>query len=826
MPPARNAVSDWLSSSQQAQQMPAPQNGANAISREDAALKPAPLNIGKQTGQFDTPSVRHKVRKWQAEGGGITTDTDVITVEYEEEEKAPKKEKQTPKAKPSKDKIAAGVDAEVPQTSPTKARSPPKTGAARMRTQREMNAEKQAWVRKKSKPRNDILEEEIKHVGTPKKRVVSDGHWRKDRSPPKKDEPPLNTPKYTVKRTTIRPGDGSMASDKAVPDPDDDGIRVRPLRVDKPKSDMDDDGIRVRPLKIRPRTRSHSRERTRTSPATRIDSGRSEDAKDAYVRTPRTSGKENRTVSYEQGDDDFLHDRKQRTRRRRHDSPPLSDFDTDTIAGQSVAPDDSISKINGKAPRRTRSPIYDERPLKERASARLRKAEKTTPQKPVDSPTITPPKVYGNRIEAWLDHAPDPFVEGDDTPRTDSRERDVSSEQRRPNTGDSDRKRSSRFSPAAGSVYDGQATEKRSPTEQGREKSARKSDHEDSISTVSSSAPPTELPPISTSKHSPGVNLRRRFPTTGKPLSTIASVNTLRSSTPSEVSDQGTVVPDARDRETGNPTGLKRRLTRHDDLLSVLSLPRAGSKSITSARSIRTSRTRLDKATVQDLWGEFAADETKYQRELRTLVDGVIPVLLSCVLSKSDSSVAAGLFGRTTNGVAITQPIIDMGVALERLKSHHRRAPQTDMNALVTWAQGAVKIYTDYIKAWRMGFQDVVVNLAPADENIKKEPGWDEGLPRNQDGDLVNGDGERVDVAFLLKRPLVRLKYLSKTFKVRLRCDSTVQYAYTGNLGYESSRTITARCRNGRQIPTTGHRRTQKVERRASETRRRSSSKY
>jgi hypothetical protein len=105
-----------------------------------------------------------------------------------------------------------------------------------------------------------------------------------------------------------------------------------------------------------------------------------------------------------------------------------------------------------------------------------------------------------------------------------------------------------------------------------------------------------------------------------------------------------------------------------------------------------------------------------------------------------------------------------MGVALERLRAHHRRVPKCDNNALLSWAQGATRIYHDYLTAWRMGFQDVVVNLAPADADTSTR--WDDGLLRNEDGDLINGDGERVDVAFLLKRPLVRLKYLAKTFKV------------------------------------------------------------
>ena len=65
------------------------------------------------------------------------------------------------------------------------------------------------------------------------------------------------------------------------------------------------------------------------------------------------------------------------------------------------------------------------------------------------------------------------------------------------------------------------------------------------------------------------------------------------------------------------------------------------------------------------------------------------------------------------------------------------------------------------------GFQDVVVNLAPASRNSSaiQSPAADE-MPRNANGDVVGANGARVDVAFLLKRPLVRIKYLEKILKV------------------------------------------------------------
>lgn len=293
---------------------------------------------------------------------------------------------------------------------------------------------------------------------------------------------------------------------------------------------------------------------------------------------------------------------------------------------------------------------------------------------------------------------------------------------------------------------------------------------------------------------------QRDRPTTGQHrLSTIASVETFRTSsslteTSSELSQttvtQTTVTQntsrtsntsntsytgDKASNQRGNDLGLKRRLTKHSDLLSVLSLPDAPvpgrTKSIRSARSIRTTRSRLATATIPDLLRELADDEVKYMRELKTLVDGVIPVLLTCVLSKSDSAVATGLFGPTSGGSAdalVTKPIVDMGIALERLKSFHKYIPLHDSDTLVRWASGAYKVYEDYISAWRMGFQNIIVNLAPATQSDSAGDLSQDDMPRNGDGDVLNENGERVDVAFLLKRPLVRVKYLAKLFKVCL----------------------------------------------------------
>jgi hypothetical protein len=282
---------------------------------------------------------------------------------------------------------------------------------------------------------------------------------------------------------------------------------------------------------------------------------------------------------------------------------------------------------------------------------------------------------------------------------------------------------------------------------------------------------------------------RRPPPTTGEHrLSTIASVETFSSlssatettaDTASQLSYTTVTQDTVLTRETtssvsrnSSKPGLKRRLTKHSDLLSVLSLPDTThpgrAKSIRSARSVRTARSRLETATVQDLIRELAEDEAKYMRELNTLVDGVIPVLLTCVLSKSDSAVAAGLFNPLANAspTSFTKPIVDMGVALERLKSLHKRIPLTDPDTFLHWAESACKTYEDYLNAWRTGFEDVVVNLAPASPSASDLPTDQDEMPRNKNGDVVNDNGERVDVAHLMKRPHVRVKHLARAIEV------------------------------------------------------------
>ena len=209
---------------------------------------------------------------------------------------------------------------------------------------------------------------------------------------------------------------------------------------------------------------------------------------------------------------------------------------------------------------------------------------------------------------------------------------------------------------------------------------------------------------------------------------------------------------------------LQRNITTDDDLMTVLSMPdgkQAPLKSACSVRSRKSLRKTLGDGPLVDIIADLKIDEAKYTRELRTLIDGVIPVLLTSVLSKDKANAVAGLFGVKGGPQKATTPIVNMGIALERLRSIHRRMPVSGVDALLRWADQAEKVYSDYIKAWRLGFQDVVVNLAPAEGASSLE----EGLKRDEEGFVLGEQGERVDVAYLLKRPLVRAKNLYKFFK-------------------------------------------------------------
>ncbi|KAJ8129166.1 hypothetical protein O1611_g4467 [Lasiodiplodia mahajangana] len=327
------------------------------------------------------------------------------------------------------------------------------------------------------------------------------------------------------------------------------------------------------------------------------------------------------------------------------------------------------------------------------------------------------------------------------------------------------------------------------PRSSGLRRSPTPSDEEDSyISAESSNLRPSPLNP------------KRRPPTNGvHELSTIISdpgtISMVESELSSRLSDT-TITQTTTTRNTGltrsaavsrkrsQKSGLKRRLTKHSDLVSVLSLPDdphdsatpSRSRSLRSAHSVRRVSNHLHDATVDNLLREFERDENLYSRELKTLVDGVIPVLLSqFVHGKRNPS--GDLFtspGGTYKEDPLPKAVVGMGIALEKLKNHHRRCPLADIHRLPQWLETITPTYQDYIDVWRLGFQGIIVNLAPASPD--DEDSLIDAMPRNEQGDILNEHGDRIDVAHLLKRPLVRTKWITKFIEGYRAVAGTPQY--------------------------------------------------
>ncbi|KAK6072959.1 glucan 4-alpha-glucosidase [Seiridium cupressi] len=314
-------------------------------------------------------------------------------------------------------------------------------------------------------------------------------------------------------------------------------------------------------------------------------------------------------------------------------------------------------------------------------------------------------------------------------------------------------------------------------------KSASSQDDESSMSPEQAKAAPSSSYPR-----------RRPPPTSGRhELSTILSLESLDTSE----SDLSSVLSDTTvtqttaftggtgselSRHRSNKHGLKRRLTKHSDLISVLSLPDDTSKtgrsrSLRSARSVRRTSNHLDSATVEGLLQEFAQDEDLYQRELKTLVDGVIPVLLNQFVHGNGSVVSEDLFSSPSGKGkedSVAKSVIQMGIALEKVRNVHRRCPLSDAHRLPQWLESTYSVYDNYLDVWRLGFNDLIVNLAPL--SLDDNDSLVNALPRNEQGDVVNEDGERVDVAHLLKRPLVRVKWITRFIRGYRTVTGTDQY--------------------------------------------------
>ena len=719
------------------------------------------------TRDSETNRVRDRVRQWQAQGGGVVEADDVGPEDIFEE-------------------VEGAIGG----------RSEPGKGFAQSRPRThgplEAGAEKRTPTEEKRKNAEEdrASAAKTKAVSVPTKRVVSDGHWRKKRSPPKA----TSSPTLPDRRTPPRRPPASSERVCSMSDP-------RPTRRRKkerisgptgsPNSVFDEAGMGFA-----------SRDLSAEIPLA--------EARMLAAHPSSLTGRE----SFESTA-----------------APALSTYLEER------------TNIEESRSERKHKEKDDPRSEKGKSLSRVLGGSRKLFSKQTPEPTIS---AMDPGIEAWLDRTPDPFFDSNDaitekTTRPTSSRGDIQETipERKPrdpndiwdtlNTKEGTRRvvstASRRRRIPSSAIYcdnpfppdldpmsrisdvDGDtpklvdlahpgamrtslkrtgARTSPSPMKSSRKWSKRDPDLETKIpaSSDSSHTPSEEAARRHRSsfspKHSPSIE-GRQLPII-KAVENFSPQRTRRSAAPlvdSSTRNEDTLLtpmnPSKDSPGKSNSGSLNKRsgsrVTKHSDLISILSLPGDGGRSVKSARSIRTNRARLETATEEDLMQEFAADEGKYIREIQTLVDGVIPVLLSCVFSKTASAAAAGLFqssATTGEDPNFTKPIIDMGIALERLKTLHKRVPLTDLGALLTWAHGAQRVYAEYLKSWRLGFQDVVVNLAPAvkaPQHGAPNSEIDQGLPRDLNGDVVNGDGEKVDVAFLLKRPLVRLKYLAKTLK-------------------------------------------------------------
>lgn len=731
-------VADWGQRPALQVPMPSP-DVTNTMAAKKAAAKSG--DLAQKLARSKSQEFKSKILDWNQAGGGIAPESNESRkpIEIVEEPANPADEAVVIYEDNSQDAVTDmkvdgdALPAPVPTKSPIAASKQPHT----RKTNKDIDRERKAWVRRKSKPQAEPMVQEevdadIKAATTPKKRVVSDGHWRRDRSAskpqsamptPENDSPPKP---ITIRRSVVNVG-----------------LKVPPSVHDF-YDEPEHEPIRRRPISSQGHSRRGSRDDREGTPDYE-DSGTR-----VYIkRRPlsKTSAEDPRQTNSE-GSSFVSGDQKSSS--------------TD-ITAPSTPSSNEIKRKSATEPRKKTSSksLHAEEPVKLEEHKKTRTPEdrkrpspKVEPKAPPAAPIIVP-KVFGGRIEGWLAATSDPFSEPTLAPEPLAPRKtpaDVRKKRSKPrldvlDTGKVDSRSASPRSIGDDSEVSGAST----PTLKRR--GARRNTHSPVKDRDRHASSPLDTATVTTEDYS----LPRPRSRSGQPLSEVGSMDTLT---------QSEVRPSGNGEHPRRKHSERRGLTKHSDLISVLSMPIAENKGIAPARSIRTRRVASGAANTADIMNEITTDELKYQRELRTLVDGVIPVLLQSVLSHKDS---AGKIqtstGMTKDEPTVTQPIINMGVALERLKTSHKRIPMHNPQDLVQWAQQTAKIYDDYLQAWRLGFEDLVVTLAPIEgaekdrqPSIATKPGPDAAAP-------AEGDGERVEVAYLLKRPLVRLKYLARGFK-------------------------------------------------------------
>lgn len=746
-PGAQDALSrlaDWGQRPGSQVPMPSPNADNNPMAAKKATAKSG--DLAQKLARSKSQEFRDKILGWNQAGGGVAP-------EQQNKSASEKEEKSVKKAAEPVDEVVV-VDEEDDEDAtaemkadgeimvvplPSKSPTPAAKAAHARKTSKDIDLERKAWIRRRSKPQVETIPQEhevdadIKAATTPKKRVVSDGHWRRDRSAskpqssmptPEKDSPPKP---ITIRRSVVNVG-----------------LKVPPSVHDF-YDDPEPEHVRRRPISSQGHARPRSRDDREGTPDYETSGTK------VYIkRRPRsktTSDDPKKSIS--EGSSLVSLDHKSASTDITTPSTPPS---KEPIKKSATEPREKTSSRSLRADDNAKRSSHQRAKTPEE---RKRPSPKTEPK---PTPLIVPnvPKVFGTRIEGWLASTSDPFSEPAltpqplaprKTPRKDDEpiKRSDHKQRSKPSLDRIQTERVDSRSASPRSIGDeSEASGASTPTLKRR--GARRNAHSPVKDRGRHHSSPQDFVTVTYEDDSPSRQRSRG----GHAISEVGSMDTL---TQSEM--RGTAAEDNRPRRKQSE---RRGLTKHSDLISVLSMPVTENKGITSARSIRTQRVRSGAANVADVMSEVTTDELKYQRELRTLVDGVIPVLLQSVLSQKDASgrihTSTGL---TKDEPTVTQPIVNMGVALERLKTSHKRIPMHSPQDLVSWAQPTAKIYDDYLSAWRLGFGDIVVTLAPA-----------EGAEKDSDAKAKGegqGDGERVEVAYLLKRPLVRLKYLARSLK-------------------------------------------------------------
>ena len=606
-------------------------------------------DLGPQLARRKSQDFKSKIQGWNEAGAGVAPEqNEIVVIEAPGDEDAGKDAAVEVVVEPDNNEKVDGNahvnDGELdgtPKTPGAGTKTPTKQTPQR-KTSREVDSGRKAWVRRKSKPSIGEAPPEVKTAGVPKKRVVSDGHWRRDRVA--KDTPTPEKEKENEKEKEREVTPKPIMIRRSVVSV---GLKAPPSFVDF-KEDAEPAKRRALPRRTRSRSRSRDRQDDKESTPDYESSGTK-----VYIKRRRRSKTQDRHAHSASESSVTVSSSFDRPSSSTEITTPDVSPKLDHPPRPSTAPKERLSSgllRDGPNRRSSRANPLEDEPVSRRVSRKNAKEDDLKPQASTpragtaSSPreVASAPKVFGSRIQGWLSGVgDDPFTENADPALAPEPLRLSQRKSRPAKTNEDDeyeevRRSSTRRRRQRSTLEPIDANEDASPSDitptlkrsgarratQSHVKEPTMRDASNDLRDRGSPSAPADV------FHSRPMAGRPRASSNGSEHLTIL---------------EGSVLSRASDGdEPRHSTGLKRRLTKHSDLMSVLSLAREDDPKITSARSIRTRRVRDETATIAVIMNEISTDELKYQRELRTLVDGVIPVLLTYVLSKDDSKRTPG----------------------------------------------------------------------------------------------------------------------------------------------------------------------------------------